>query len=247
MSDRAIILLGHGTTHPEGLEDYHHLAKSLKAKSSHDIREAFLQYADPFLVSAIDSCVNSGYSAIQIIPLFLSSASHVQRDLPRLLTEAESLYPDRQISVTQYLGASPLLAGLIHEEISRLSEELDIPKRALLFISRGSPYIDSQNDVQNVFNSLSIKDSFIDSRLACYSGAKPSVTDAYQELISQNPDGILIIPYLLFRGKIHTKIQQSIQSLSLSHPSVTHHFMDVLSHNPSLTDIILHLSQRSGD
>ena len=47
------------------------------------------------------------------VPYFLHTGTHVADDLPTLLEDAQERHPHVQFQMGRYLGASPLLTGIL--------------------------------------------------------------------------------------------------------------------------------------
>ena len=110
----AIIVLGHGSRHQESEEPFAILSAAVKAASGFEIVEhAFLQYSGPTIDAAVGSCLKQGSVKIIIVPFFLQSGAHVTKDIPDLLAKLRQRYPDILFTVTDYVGAHPVMATIV--------------------------------------------------------------------------------------------------------------------------------------
>src|SRR4029078_7446770 len=95
VSDRAaVLLIAHGSRHPEANDDLHELAARVAERGGHPIVEAcFLELADPDLAAGGARCVARGASRVLMIPYFLSAGVHLLRDLTAARDGLSRLHP----------------------------------------------------------------------------------------------------------------------------------------------------------
>jgi sirohydrochlorin ferrochelatase len=72
---------------------------------------AFLE-ASPRLEEAVAKLVAAGADEILVLPYFLTLGIHLQRDLPKLVADLETLH-QRPIRVTPPLHGHPALSGIL--------------------------------------------------------------------------------------------------------------------------------------
>lgn len=102
---KAIILLGHGARDPEWAKPMQRMQALIQARlSDTDVRLAFLELMAPPLNQVLDDVVQAGARQIDVVPVFLAQGGHVKRDVPNIVGQARSLYPDVQFHVRPVLG-----------------------------------------------------------------------------------------------------------------------------------------------
>ena len=62
---------------------------------------------------AVEALAARGVEKILVIPYFLTLGLHLQRDLPRLITEIESAHPGLSIGVTPPLDGHPAMVDAL--------------------------------------------------------------------------------------------------------------------------------------
>ncbi|NOZ70245.1 MAG: hypothetical protein GXP46_13625 [Deferribacteres bacterium] len=85
--------------------------------SSGCVKAAYLRFARPDLMEAITSCVREGAERVIVHPYFLSSGTHVTRDIPAIIRKAEAMYPDVEFICTAHLGVHDRIARVVLERI----------------------------------------------------------------------------------------------------------------------------------
>jgi sirohydrochlorin ferrochelatase len=116
-----ILLVGHGSK-SEKPESIRHVAVHLHHLihpecNSNCIRVAYLQFAEPTIMEAIEEAVTSGAKRIIIHPYFLHSGVHVTEHIPKIVNEANSLYSDVEFICTEHLGAHEKIAEVVLERV----------------------------------------------------------------------------------------------------------------------------------
>ena len=119
---KAIILFGHGARDLRWREPFDHLATLWKAEHpSTPVELAFLEMMQPSLEDAVGALVNSGASAIVVVPVFFGQGGHLRNDFPQLLAACREKFPQIELSATNAVG----------EDLSVLRAIVDFGARAL--------------------------------------------------------------------------------------------------------------------
>jgi sirohydrochlorin cobaltochelatase len=112
---RALVLMAHGsrntTSNREVEELTTEVAKSLPVMVTH----AFLDVLPPALPETIDRLVRENIKHIDILPLFLNSGNHVQKDIPLMVQEARKKYGAVHINLLKHIGSHPGYLKLVME------------------------------------------------------------------------------------------------------------------------------------
>jgi len=96
------------------------LADGLKsALNSQAIHLAYLERAEPDLAQAVQEAVTAGAETIRVVPLFLSSKGHVQRDVEPQVEQARRTHAAR-IEVMPAIGEMAEFADMLRLVASRL-------------------------------------------------------------------------------------------------------------------------------
>lgn len=136
-----IILIGHGSPKKEA-NNIDIVGKLLhnaihRDCSSACVRSAYLEFGKPDIMTAIRQCVEDGATKIIAHPYFLSSGMHVTKDIPEIIAEARSRFPELELIYTEPLGVHDKLVQIVIERIQgvRFRVPLDIEKRSFEIIS----------------------------------------------------------------------------------------------------------------
>ena len=119
---RALILLAHGSRHPQTGSEVTELTDGMRrAAAAPVVTHAFLEFARPDLGEAVAQAVGAGCRRIDVLPLFLNTGNHVVRDIPELVRQARGDHPQVEIRLLRHLGAHPDYVALV-EAIAREPE-----------------------------------------------------------------------------------------------------------------------------
>jgi sirohydrochlorin cobaltochelatase len=108
-----VILFGHGARNPVWALPMEAIAKTMREQSDHRIEVAFLEFLQPNLAAVCASMYESGLRTLQVKPVFLAGAGHLINDLPGILSEIKSNYPDLTILQMSPLGDRPEVINAI--------------------------------------------------------------------------------------------------------------------------------------
>jgi sirohydrochlorin ferrochelatase len=116
----AVVLLGHGSRAPEAQQYFLDLAEAVREPSgSTFVEAAFLELCGPSFHETVAACAARGAMRIVVVPVFLHPGRHLQRDVPRLVAEAQAAYPQIEVVLAPHLGAHPALTPLVADLVRR--------------------------------------------------------------------------------------------------------------------------------
>ena len=119
---KAIILFGHGARDPRWREPFDHLVTLWKAEHPlTPVELAFLEMMQPSLEDAVGALVNSGASAIVVVPVFFGQGGHLRNDFPALLSACQEKFTAIKLSATPAVG----------EDLAVLQAIIDFSARVL--------------------------------------------------------------------------------------------------------------------
>lgn len=117
----ALLIVAHGSRNPNSNRETEVLTAAVR-KRGHDygiVEHAYLELAKPTIPAAVASLVERGVDSVTLIPLFLASGNHVERDMPAILEELNRQYPESRFTMTSHIGAN---AGFVDLIINHLAE-----------------------------------------------------------------------------------------------------------------------------
>ncbi|MHB9149350.1 MAG: precorrin-8X methylmutase [Thermoleophilia bacterium] len=118
MSDRAVIVLGHGSRSPEATEQFVRLVATLVPRLPHaDVYPAFMELAEPAFSEAVKRAVANGANEIVVLPCFLFMGNHIKHDIPRKIADAVEAHPGVRFEQRDPIGSHPRVAEVLLERL----------------------------------------------------------------------------------------------------------------------------------
>ncbi len=121
---KTVIITAHGSRRDASNSEFKQLV-SIIARSwpneSDSVMHAFLELSGPYLSDVIDGAATQGSTEISIFPYFLNSGVHVDRDLPKIISESQEKHPNVTITQLPYIGSHPSMATLIIDQVINAS------------------------------------------------------------------------------------------------------------------------------
>lgn len=109
-----VILFAHGSRVEPANEAVRALAAELARRGGfHHVQAAFLDLGHPDLAGAVGHLAAEGVQTITVIPYFLTMGTHLERDLPKLISAARTRFPGVKIHATAPLDGHPRLVDIL--------------------------------------------------------------------------------------------------------------------------------------
>ncbi len=110
----ALLIMVHGSPRETANIPMFEVVEQLRGGSKTTIVEpGFMECNQPDIPTAIANCVQQGATEITAVPYFLHTGNHVANDLPELLREAQTQYPEVLFKLSNYLGTSPHITDIL--------------------------------------------------------------------------------------------------------------------------------------
>jgi precorrin-8X/cobalt-precorrin-8 methylmutase len=137
----SIILIGHGS--PKKDANRLGVVADMLHRELHPgceegcVKVAYMEFAKPSIPEALDSEARRGARKIIIHPFFLNAGVHVTKDIPVMISDAESRNPGVEFVYTEPLGVHEKLIQVVIERIrgATFSVPEDIEKRSFDIIA----------------------------------------------------------------------------------------------------------------
>ena len=114
------VIFAHGSSVESANEAVRRLSAAFaQHQNSSFVQAAFLEIGQPPLAVAVSNLAGLGVTRILVLPYFLTLGLHLQRDLPKLVTEAAAQHPAIEIITAPPLDGHP---GLIDVLAARAAE-----------------------------------------------------------------------------------------------------------------------------
>ena len=85
-----ILLVGHGSSLPEGNSVVHELTEMYKKISDYPVEVGFMNIEKPTIPTALNTLAKKGVTKIIVVPVFLAHGLHTKQDIPYMLGLGEA-------------------------------------------------------------------------------------------------------------------------------------------------------------
>ncbi|MEL7564143.1 MAG: CbiX/SirB N-terminal domain-containing protein [Dehalobacterium sp.] len=108
---KALIIISHGSRSKDA---FNQIVDMVRAKGAFEqVSGASMEHCEPDIPQAIDQVVQTGVKEIIFAPYFLYEGIHIKEDIPHLLNEIASNYPEVTFKMARPIGVEPILADIL--------------------------------------------------------------------------------------------------------------------------------------
>jgi sirohydrochlorin cobaltochelatase len=105
MAMRALVLFAHGARDPRWAEPFQRLQHLVQAQQPDvAVSLAFLELMTPRLPELMDDLVQRGCTDVTVVPIFFGQGGHVLRDLPAMIAQLRTDYPEVHLHAAEAVG-----------------------------------------------------------------------------------------------------------------------------------------------
>jgi len=109
-----VILFAHGSRDPLWRLPIDAVAQQMRARwPDLAVECAFLELTTPDLATTVEQLMNRGLTHLRIVPMFLGVGRHAREDLPKLVEELATGYPQMQFELVPAIGEHPAMTALM--------------------------------------------------------------------------------------------------------------------------------------
>jgi len=215
---KGILICGHGSRDPEGIEGFRELVRLLKLRYPDRVVDyGFLEFAHPVYAAAVERMYVSGVREITAIPAILFAGGHAKNDIPYEMNTLQSQYTGLKITLGKHIGITPSLLQLCKKLIQQAEESLpaiDRKDACLLVVGRGTSDPDANSDVAKLTRMLWEGLGFGFATTTYIGVTRPLLNDTLP-LVGQLPyTRVVVLPVFLFTGVLLKKIYQQVDEFA---------------------------------
>lgn len=212
-----ILFVGHGSREGQANRHFEENLKTFQKRfpDSH-IYGGYIELAEPLYSDVLEK-LSRDYRHIRIVPFALFAAGHVKNDIPFSVERLRKRFPAVQYEVSDALGTSPLWVSELHRTIRHRA----LPEDDSIFmvIGRGS----SDAGANSAFFHMSrlIGEGLgLRHIVPAFVGiTKPDYRESLRLIAKMRPRHLVVLPYFLYSGILHKRIQNEIAAWAQRYPS----------------------------
>jgi sirohydrochlorin cobaltochelatase len=109
-----VILFAHGSRDPLWRLPIDAVAELMRSQHpSLPVAVAFLELTNPDMPHTVEALMKQGVAHLRIVPMFLGVGRHAREDLPELLTQLRTQYPDLVFQLMPAVGEDPEVVNML--------------------------------------------------------------------------------------------------------------------------------------
>lgn len=216
---RALLVVGHGTKDPAGVEQFHDLVRRVsRTLVDADVEGGFLELAPPPVQDAVSRLVAAGHRSVDVVPLVLVAAGHSKGDIPAALERERLRHPGLSFRYGRPLGPHPLLLADLTERLTAQVPTQLWPQTAVVLVGRGATDPDANAEVAKTARLLLEGRGLGTVETAFVSLAEPSVPQGLDRARRLGYARVVVLPYFLFAGVLPDRITAQAADWAAAHP-----------------------------
>jgi len=214
------LLIGHGSREPGSNAEFEAIAEAYRrARPELRVETAYVELARPSIAEAL-AALAAAEARITVVPLFLFAAGHVKNDVPLAIAEARRAHPHSRICAAPALGVHPALAELAFQRASNClpSEASARAKTLVLVVGRGSSDPDANGDFYKMARLIGEGRGLMQVVPTFIGVTHPRVEDSLELVARMRPDRLVVLPYLLFAGRLIARVATQVEAFRSRYP-----------------------------
>ena len=106
----ALILFAHGARDPEWASPMRRVQAAIRKRlGGVPVELAFLEFMAPNLHDCAAALVAAGAAKIVVVPMFIAQGGHLKRDVPAMISQLRSTWPQVQFSLGDAIGENEIV------------------------------------------------------------------------------------------------------------------------------------------
>ena len=215
-----ILVIGHGSRDAAANREFEaFVAEFARRRGDEIIEHAYVELAQPSVAEGLDA-IAARSSRVVALPLFLFAAGHVKNDLPLALEAARRRWPAVRFEAASALGVHPSMAQVAFARgAEALSEDPAQRARTVaIVVGRGSSDPDANGDLFKLARLMGEGRGLAGVEATFMGITRPSVEETLAQVAPARPERVVIVPYLLFAGRLVEKLDSQVAAFRERYP-----------------------------
>ncbi|PEL11294.1 sirohydrochlorin chelatase [Bacillus sp. AFS017336] len=211
----AILYVCHGSRVKSAVHSAIQFVKKVQKQIDCKVQEiSFIELAEPSISVGLENCLRKGAKSVTVLPVLLLSANHAKVDIPLEIAKFQEVYPDITINIAEPIGIHQNMIELIKKRINEKAKNLIKPTKIML-VGRGSSDPLTIKDFNSIVKLLEVNlnHPVLPAFMAV---SKPTIHEAWNQLMNEKNNQVIIVPYLFFSGTLMNEIKHKQKTLPLA-------------------------------
>ena len=241
MKDNCILLIGHGSRHPDGNPQIEKFAQQWRhSQPDWHIELCFIEFADVEIEQGLNNAAAKGKRVI-VVPLVLNAAGHVRAEIPHHIEHAKEHHPETTFVYTPPITAGEPIFTILKRNLATAFAELDHPSPAntgVIVLGRGSSDRKANGEISKITRWL-FEDSEHELVDVAFTGVTtPRLETAVQRQTMLGMKQIIILPVYLFNGTLIKRINNQISRLKQQYSDIAFANSSYFGYEPEIIDVL---------
>lgn len=195
-------------------------------------RLCFLEYGEPALETALKE-MSGQAERIIVLPLFLTAAAHVKKDIPACIESVRRQLRQAEIMLGTPFEDDDLVLQALKDRLGQVCDDSD----AVVLVGRGG----SDDNANHKVGELAIRLSHaglprVETAFAAI--ASPPLAACLDQLCRSGLRKLAVLPYILFAGVLTRSLEAEIEAFVQSHPHMQVIQAPPLGAHPALLELL---------
>jgi len=238
--EKIILVVGHGSRVEKSNQSFLSFLERFKTHIPEcEVRHGFLELAEPSLKEALEESASAAKEVV-VVPLMLLTAGHIKHDIRGAVREAEQHFPLVSFKLAHAFGVHPKMARLYARRLQEAGERVkaSIEKTAVLMIGRGSSDSDANSDFCKLVKLVEEAAPYSRCAYSFMAVATPTVEEGLLQLVREQPERIILGPYLLFPGWLTGKLERLVKRFQQTYPNIRFELGETLGEAPAICELL---------
>jgi sirohydrochlorin cobaltochelatase len=241
MNDTTLLLVGHGSRHRAGNDEFLRLAAQWREhRPAQRIETCFIEHADVLLDAGLDRAARGARHVI-VVPFILNAAGHVKMELPAALARARQRHPAVAFSCTPHLGMGRPVFDVVKRQLARLMRQLAMPDprtTGVILLGRGSSDAGANGELAKLARWL-FEDGDHELVDIAFTGVTwPRLETVVQRHTRLGMTQLCIVPVYLFTGVLIERIKVQVERLEKQYPATAFALGTPFGFDPALLALV---------
>lgn len=243
-STRALVLLGHGSSHQEGRAECLAFARLVEttAQGYRLIQLGLLELAEPTIPTALERCADAGVGEIHAVPIFLTRGRHATVDLPASLETFRTGHPAIRVQYGDCLGVDDRIVEVLTERMVQAWPQTQLAasegQPAVVLVGRGAKDTEGNVGLMPIAARLA-EVTHAKVRVAFTENASPTIVSQIEAAVAGGAEQVLVLPYLLFAGLVLNRLTAQVEEAQGRFPAIEIRQGGHLGPHPNLAAVLL--------
>ncbi len=237
VNNTGVMICGHGSREADTIREFMALADDVAARlPEYQVESGFLELASPSIQDGLEKLRQAGCANILVIPGTLFSGGHAMQDIPSILKNFVTEFPDIQIRYGRAFDVDANFIGAACARLRAASGSVAPDKTALLVAGRGASDPEVIASMQAVTRLIQAEMNFAHVATAYAGIALPTVPDALQRIADRVFQRVIVLPYFLFTGMLVKRIYDETDAVAAQYLATQFVKAHYLNNHPLIID-----------